>query len=396
MEGLYEQFAFKLREIDFKHKRYLYSKIDWNRRLVIIKGTRRVGKTTLTLQYVKNNCEFNESVLYVSSDNIYFSDNSLEDLAEKFVKRGGKHLFIDEIHKYPNWREELKQVLNKYVDLRIVIIGTAVLDYKDNTFISGQAVEYELAGLSFREYIMFSSDISFPACNLQDVMQKHVLISSDITRIIDPVTVFPAYIKFGHYPFYRKDRSKFFEILQNAVNLILETDLTHAKNVDFKNIFKIKKLLYYIAKNPTIKPNISQMSEKIGATRGTILQYLDYLQKARVINLLKANNIEDSFMVKPERIYLNNTNLYSALVPINNVKCFMQKTYFFNQLKIIADIKYSEESDFIVNNKSEFIVDDNSNIEKEIFQYSNKYFATDNIEIGVKNKIPLWLFGFLY
>jgi predicted AAA+ superfamily ATPase len=396
MESLYEQFAFKLRNVAYKHKRYLYERIDWNRKLVIIKGTRRVGKTTLALQYVKENYKIGNAVLYVSSDNFYFSEFSLSYLIENFVTNGGKHIFIDEIHKYPEWISEIEKVLKKFDELKIVLIGTAVAEYSENEFIFKQAAVYELAGLSFREYILFSQNIYCEVYSLKDIIENHSEICSNITREFDPLALFPAYLKYGYYPLFLEQRNKYHDILSETVSLVLESDLTYAKNIDFGNIHKIKKLLYNIALNPGEKPNIKKMSEAIGATRGTVLQYLDYLKKANILNLVKDLQADDSFMTKPEEIFLNNPNLFFAFGLGNKNERFLNKTFFQNQLSFENDIRFSQNADFIINNDLSFIIDKIEYTEQINFNSDMIFFPTDNIEIGVKSSIPLWIFGFMY
>lgn len=396
MESLYEQFAFKLRNVDYKHKRYLYEEIDWNRKLVIIKGTRRVGKTTLALQYVKENYKIDGKVLYVSSDNFYFSDKSLSYLIENFVSQGGKHIFIDEVHKYPEWINEIEKVLNKFDELKIVLIGTAITEYSDSELVFKQAVVYDLSGLSFREYLLFSDNISFGKYSLDEIIKNHSAICSEITKEIDALSIFSTYLKYGYYPLFIEHRSKYFEILSETVSMVLESDLTYARNIDFGSIHKIKKLLYYIALNPGEKPNIKKMSETIGATRGTVLQYLDYLKKANILNLIKEAQTEDSYMTKPEEIFLNNSNLYFAFgLGFKNSK-FLNKTFFQNQLSFNNEISFSQSADFVIDKGLHFILDKKLYSEQIDFNSDKIFFPTENIEIGVKNSIPLWIFGFMY
>ncbi len=396
MESLYEQFAFKLRNVDYKHKRYLYDKIDWAGKLVIIKGTRKVGKTTLALQYVKNNYKLDENVLYVSSDNFYFSDNTLKSLVEKFVQNGGKHLFIDEIHKYPEWTDEINYVLNKYDELKIVLIGTAVIDFSFNEFLNKHAKVYELRGLSFREFLLFKMGTNFETFSFNDILESHVIIASKISKEIDPLFYFSAYLKYGYYPFFISHRNEFIDILSEAIANILESDLTYAQKFDFKNIHKIKKLLYGIAQNRGQKPNIKKMSEEINATRGTVLQYIDYLHKANVLNILKEIGAEDSYLAKPETIFLNNTNLFYALGLNNEMNSFVGKTFLQNQLSFANELNFSTKVDLIVNSEYEFVMNNSSSDKQTFFNLDKIFFPTENIEIGVKNNIPLWIFGFMY
>lgn len=395
MESLYEQFAFKLRNVDYKHKRYLYERIDWNRKLVIIKGTQKTGKTTLALQYVKNNYRLDEKILYISSDNLYFSENSLTYLIEKFVSAGGLHLFIDEIHKYPEWTDEIESVLKKFEKLKVVLIGTAVLDYTENEYLLHNAAVYELKGLSFREFLLYNTGIDFGVYSLKEILFNHVDISSNISKKIDPLAYFSAYLKYGYYPFFLNHRNEFTQILSDSVFNILESDLPYALKFDFKNIHKLKKLLYGLAKTKGENPNIKKLSDEIGPTRGTILQYIDYLDKADILNTLKINGAEDSYLSKPEIIFLANTNLFYAF-GLNDKNCFFGKTFFLSQFINGNKINFSQNADFIIDDKYEIIINCKLTSSHTIFDTNKKFFPTENIEIGVKNNIPLWMFGFMY
>jgi len=396
MEDLYEVFALKLRNINFRHKRYLYEKIDWNRKLVIIKGAQGVGKSTLVLQYVKSNFKQLDKVIYISLDNIYFSANKLVSFVEKFYENGGTHIIIDEIHKYPEWESETENVLKKFGSLHIVLVGNSVINYEKISDISDNFGIYELTGLSLREYIMFTTDINLPSYSFLNIIENHVEISQTITLETDPLAYFPAYLRNGYYPFFMEDRIKFFEKLSEVVEEFIVSDLIFTKGLDYKNIPKIKHLLYYFATNPAVKPNILKISEMIGTTRGTALQYIDYLSQGRIINTIKSIDAEVSTLAKPEQVYLNNTNLYRILFPNFSDKCIVNKTLIYNQISNLYDVSTSDVSDFLIAGEYELSIG-NDKLQTEIdFKNKKKIFAVENIEIGSKNKIPLWMFGFMY
>ena len=395
MDLLFEQFAFKLRSIDFKHRRFLYDVIDWSRNPVVIKGARSVGKSSLALQYVKQKYKNYNQVLYVSADHIYFSQNSLEGFAEKFAEKGGKHLFIDEIHKYDGWHREIERVLKKFDKLHIVLIGSAVEDYGKSDYINENAAVYELPGLSLREFILFSTGLYFEPLDLDSIIESHTKISSNITAVIDPTAFIDAYLRYGYYPYFMKDRSNYPDFVIQNLNLFLESDLTNSKGVDFKNLNKIKQLLLYLANHRQAKLNISDISTHVNATRSTVLQYFYYLSQGRMLNLYKKANQDSGIMTKPDSIFLNNTNLLSVFSEIQNSDCFLQKTFFQNQLSYKYLVNYSKDSDFMVSGML-FDIVHNKGINKTILDNDKKKYVVDAIEIGVSNQIPLWLFGFMY
>jgi hypothetical protein len=396
MDDLYEVFALKLRNINFKHKRSLYDNINWNHEKIIIRGAKGVGKSTLVLQYVKNNFRSYEDIIYISLDNIYFSANKLSDFVEKFYLKGGKHVIIDEIHKYPDWESEIEKVLKKVESLHIILVVNSVSDLKSSWLDSENFTVYELNGLSLREYITFNTDLVLPSYSFRDIAENHVEISISITTQTDPLAHFPAYLRIGYYPFFMENRAKYFDKLAEDVEQFIVSDLVFTKSLDFRNISKIKHLLYYLATNPAVKPNILKLSEIIGTTRVTVLQYIDYLSQGKLITTLKSIEAEVSTLAKPEQIYLNNTNLYRILFPYEYDKCLLNKTFVLNQIGNLHDVSSSDFSDFLVVGEYELTVGFEK-IQKEMdFRNKKQIFAVENIEIGSKNKIPLWMFGFMY
>jgi uncharacterized protein len=392
MDFLFEQFAFKLRSIAVEQKRFLYETIDWSRNPVIIKGTRGIGKTQLALQFVKLNFKIDHQVLFVSANHIYFSQNSIEMLANNFVKKGGKLLLIDDIHKYKNWQEEIERVLKKFNTLKLILIGHALDDYQSSEYIRQKAAIYDLPGLSLREYIAFSNGKSFEPLDLEDILTRHAELASEITNELDPTAYLNPYLKYGYYPFFMENRSNYVELIQQSVTAFLESDLTFLKSVDFKNLSKIKQLLGFIAVRSSMRPNITELSELIGATRGTLLQYLDYLKTAGILHLIKKDNQEESVMTKPDRISIANPNLAALLQADERL---LRKTFLMNQLSVGHGINFSEQADFeITGTKFESISKLNASINK--IDSNATIHAVDTLEIGVNNQIPLWIFGFMY
>jgi predicted AAA+ superfamily ATPase len=397
MEKIIEKSLSKINKVSLKFKRYLYDEIDWNNRLVGIKGARGTGKTTLMLQRLKSNFHNNKIAVYISLDDIYYSAHSLVEFADDFVKNGGEFLFIDEVHKYNGWSKELKNIYDDHPELMIVFTSSSALEiYKGEGDLSRRTIVYNLNELSLREYIALIYNIIMPAFSLSDILIKHINISGEINRLIKPIALFNEYNRYGAYPFIAEGKTKFYERLETIVNMIIENDLQSIAGIEYQTIIKIKKLLYVLAGIVPFKPNISELSRKIGTSRDHLSKYLDLLDKANLIKQLHSDNKSISFMAKPEKIYLNNTTLMYALNENNSNPGTIRETFFMNQLSCQHELSYSKIGDFSIDNKYVFEVGGQNKTREQIKGIENSYIAADGIEYGFKDKIPLWLFGFLY
>ena len=397
MERLFEGFLTKLKGVESYFIRYLNAQIDWTDRLIGIKGGRGTGKTTLLLQHIQIHIKPGVEVLYVSLDELYFTSHTLTDLADDFVKAGGRYLFLDEVHKYPGWSREIKNLYDTYKDLQIVFTGSSMLEIsKGDADLSRRAVVYELTGLSFREFLLIEKRLTFPVVKWQDILVDHVDMAQDISKKLRPLPSFKDYLKFGYYPYFQENKKNYHQRLAATINLVIESDLPAIEHVDYSTIQKLKKLLYILSTSVPFKPNIQKLSEQIHATRGSTLLYLDYLKNAQLLSLLRGETEGNSYMNKPDKIYLNNTNLLYALAPENANVGTLRETFFYNQLQSTSSITSSEKADFTINKKMTFEIGGKNKPTDQIKGLSNTYIAADEIEIGLRNKIPLWLFGFLY
>ncbi|MCF6241011.1 MAG: AAA family ATPase [Bacteroidales bacterium] len=397
MEKLFNNSIKKIEHTKLDFKRFLMKRINWKRRLIGIKGARGTGKTTLLLQYIKENFGLSDEALYVSLDNIYFSEYKLIDLADTFVKFGGKYLFLDEVHKYPNWSREIKNIYDDYPELKIVFTGSSILEIdKSEADLSRRAVIYQLPVLSLREYVSIKYGIRHNAYSLAEILENHKEIAREINKTIKPVKVFNDYSKIGAYPFFTEAELEYESHLQRIINLILETDLPAFNSIDYSSIMNLKKLLLVISESVPFKPNISKLSVKIGVTRDTLIKYLAYLEKAHLILLLRSNTKGISKMAKPEKIFLNNSNLLFALQAQGANAGTVRETFFFNQLSVFHKVEHPAKADFIIDNTHTFEIGGKNKTQKQIAHIPNSYLVSDDIEYGFKNKIPLWLFGFLY
>lgn len=397
MDPLFESFTKILRGLDTAFIRYLHNQIDWTDRLIAIKGGRGTGKTTLMLQHIRDHIKTGPHVLYVSLDELYFTSNSLINLADDFVKGGGKFLFLDEVHKYPTWSREIKNLYDTYRELKIVFTGSSMLEIaKADADLSRRAVVYEITGLSFREFLAIENSLKVPVLKFNDILSNHTAIAEEVVKKIKPLPAFKNYLRFGYYPYYQENKNNYHQRLATTINLVIESDLPSIERVDYSTIQKLKKLLYVVSTSVPFKPNIQKLSEQIHATRGSTLLYLDYLKNAQLLNLLRSETEGISYMNKPDKIYLNNTNLLYALAPDYANTGTLRETFFYNQLKQIAKITSSDKGDFKIDGKIVAEVGGKNKTGEQIKGIAKSFIAADEIEIGLRNKIPLWLFGFLY
>ncbi len=380
-----------LDEIGKHIERELNSQIDWSHRLIAIKGARAVGKTAFLLNHVRKSCTEKKSCLYVNMNNLFFTQRGLIDFADEFYKKGGRLLVLDQIHKYPKWDKDLKYCYENYPELKIVFTVSSILRVRSNEFIADYVTVYRLNGLSFREFLNNETGNQFKSYTLSELLENHEAIATEVVSKIQPLAFFNDYLRYGCYPGYNKDKNSN-DFLLKIVNLMLEFDITYLNQIELKYLPKLKQLLYIIASQMPLQPNISKLANDIETSRATVMNYLKYLENARLIHLLtKPTNT--SAKKKPSKIYLHNTNLLYAISPDNVNDNNLCKVFFCNQMVI------AEENNVFDAGKDDFIVGDNTfkiTNDKIDSDLQHVYHVTDKIEIGSNNRIPLWLFGFLY
>lgn len=397
MNSIQEKFQRKIQDTSLSFIRSQMTDIAWEARLIGIKGARGVGKTTLLLQYIKKNLPINEETLYVSLDNIWFAENNLSDLTDSFVKKGGKYLFLDEVHKYPNWAQELKNIYDDYPQLKIVFTGSSLLEILNaRADLSRRAIIYTMQGLSYREYLNLILKVEMPILSLEDIVSNHIKLAQDLNNTIKPLQHFDSYLKSGYYPFFLEAPSLYFQRLEEVINLILEIELPLLRKVDIAYINKLKQLLQIIAQSVPFMPNISKLSERIGINRNTLISYLYFLNEAHIIKNLYRDAKGISQLQKPDKIYLDNTNLQYAFSTNNANIGNIRETFFVNQLSYKHLVEYTKQGDFRVDWMYTFEIGGAQKTKKQIKDLENAFIASDDIEYGYQNKIPLWLFGFLY
>ncbi len=398
LEYLRQEHNDYLQTVDGSYSRQSrWKDLDWSEKLLFIKGARGVGKSTMILQYIKNRFDHGTEALYITIDSLNISRMSLVDIARKHQNLGGTHLYIDEIHKYEGWSKELKNINDLYKKLHVVVVGSSILQmYQGEADLSRRAVTYNMEGLSFREFIEFQTGEKLEPFALEDVLKNHLEISMEISNKINPLILFKDYIQFGYYPFYLQGTKSFRQKLNNAINQSIEQDIVQNKEMEVTNINKVKKLLYTLAINVPFKPNSTKLAESMELNRQTLNLYLNYLNEARIINSIYSSGKAHSLISKPEKIYLDNSNL-CYLVPESRINIGnLRETFFANQVSKRYTINTSDKGDFLVDNKYFFEVGGSSKKFKQIANIPNSFVAIDEELIGYNNKIPLWLFGLLY
>lgn len=373
-------------------RRELLDEINWDDRIIGIKGFRGVGKTTFLIDIVKEKFLNDKTCLYVNLNNFYFAKRKIISFADEFYKTGGKTLLLDQIHKYPEWATELKSCYDNFPKLQIIFSASPVLRVIDgNNELKDIAKIYHLEGLSFREYLNYQSNLNFRRYSLQEIITGHLNIAQEITREIKPLAFFNDYMKEGFYPYFLNNRGFYNETLLKHINLALEIDVTYLNQIDLQYLPKLRKLLQIIASQVPFSPNVSKISAEVQTSRATIMNYLRYMKNARIINMLFSNGNEDEIK-KPDLVYLHNTNLIYAIDPENISSKILRQTFFYNQVGYQHQIKSSGKADFKVNDQYHFSVGGKYTLPAE----EDSFAAADMIETGNGNIIPLWLFGFLY
>lgn len=396
VERIYRGYQRRLKETPLSFTRFLYEKINWNDRLIGIKGARGVGKTTLMLQHIKRNFEQTDRALYVSLDNLWFSVHSLDDLVEYHYTHGGTHLFLDEVHRFPQWQTMLKNLNDDYPDLHVVYTGSSMLeiDIRQGDLSRRQMV-YQLAGLSFREFLEFECEMSISKFELTDLLQNHVTIASGITERAKILPLFEKYLRMGYYPFYKDTYEGYDFRLQEVVRQIIESDLPAVEDVQYVTIQKVKKLLMILAERVPHTPKMNELYKELETNREQGLKMLYVLERAGLLALLTTQAKNYRSLSRPDKIYLDNCNLMYALSPHVDIGT-MRETFFFNQLSVAHELLLPLQGDFYVDRHYLFEVGGRTKNFDQIKDVPDSFLAVDGTEIGHHNRIPLWMFGLLY
>lgn len=397
MESLVRRNKMLIAHTSTKMVRSIMDEINWDNRLISIRGARGIGKTTLMLQYLKiNGIDYKQS-LYVSLDGGYFTQHSLIEFAEEFYARGGKHLFLDEVHKYPTWSREVKEIYDNFPELKLVLSGSSVLNILNaDADLSRRCLPYEMQGLSFREYLWLVKNIRIEPVSLEDLLNHGDEFCDMVNEKCRPLEFFDDYLENGYYPFVLEGKRDYLTRLQSVIDFILEVELPLHCGVEVGNIRKIKSLLTILASNVPMQVDISKLSVAIGTSRQTVLSYLQSLKRARLINLLYSDESSLKKMQKPDKIYLENTNIADVLSLAAPNTGTLREAFFVNQLMYKHSVEYSSKGDFRIDGKYTVEIGGRSKGGKQIANVENGFIAADDVEYAYGNKIPLYAFGFLY
>ena len=375
-------------------RRMLMDEIDWNERMIGIKGTRGVGKTTFLLQYAKEKFGANDrKCLYINMNNFYFQERGIADFAGEFYRGGGKVLLIDQIFKQPNWSYDLRKCYDSYSGLKIAFTGSSVMRLKEeNPELNGIVTSYNLRGFSFREFLNYMSGHNFPSYSLDDIIKNHEEITRQILPKVSPLKYFQDYIHHGYYPFFLENRN-YSENLLKTMNMMTEVDILLIKQIELKYLTKIKKLFYLLALEGPKSPNISNLAKEINTSRATVMNYIKYLSDSRLINIIYP--VGQEFPKKPAKVIMNNSNLIYAIYPIHVEQQDVMETFFVNALLSGHLVNEgNKQGNYIIDENKRFRICDAENVKMRL--NNETIYARYNTEIGKDNKIPLWLFGFLY
>lgn len=396
LQPLYDSYHRKIAKVDLRFKRYLYSQINWKARIISIKGARGVGKTTMLLQHILENYEDIDQTLYASLDNLWFATHSLMDLVDWADRHGISRLYLDEVHRYEGWSQALKNIYDDYPDMSIVYTSSSLLVLDNATVdMSRRQTPYTLYGLSFREYLDLESIFKTEAIPLEDILKHHVKKAMEIVGSIKVAPFFEAYLAHGYYPFYRESLEDFPSRLRETVTVVIDSDLPAVENVTYETLQKVKKLLMIISEHVPFEPNMSELWRQLSTDNESGLKMLYALDKAQVLALLTAKTKNYKSLTKPDKIFLGNPNLMHVLCPKVD-KGNERETFFISQLRVLHDVRYPKQGDFLIDDKHLFEVGGKGKTFEQIADVPDSYLAVDDTEVGSGCRIPLWLFGFLY
>ncbi|HIY50265.1 MAG TPA: AAA family ATPase [Candidatus Barnesiella excrementavium] len=392
MESFYRTHKYLVEHVESPVKRDLMYQINKNSRLVGIKGSRGVGKTTFLLQYAKENYGLDRSCLYINLNNLYFTEHTLREFAGRFYEQGGRVLLIDQVFKYPGWSEELKYCYDHFPELKIIFSGSSVMRLKEeNPVLAGLVDSYNLRGFSFREYLNLMASTQFPSYTLDDIIAHHKSIAQEICSRVNPLDYFPGYLHHGYYPFFL-DKANFSENLVKNINMIMEVDILLIKQIELSYLPKVRRLMYLLSVQSPAPTNVSQLSKDIQISRATVMNYIKSLKDARLINMLYRDGEE--FPKKPAMVYMHNTNIIYSNRSVQVDAQAVRETFFYNTLHKDHRLNMgSKNAQFLVNREKLFRVQ--GSVPRSRIN-PNFYYAIDDLKVGSDNLIPLWLFGFVY
>lgn len=396
LQPLINNYHRKIAKIDTRFRRYLYDQVNWDARIIGIKGARGVGKTTLLMQQILLNYADIDKTLYASLDDLWFTTHSLLDLVDWADQHGLTRLYLDEVHRYDQWSETLKNIYDSYPDMSIIYTSSSLLKMDNaKADLSRRQTTYTLYGLSFREYLAFEGILSVDAIPLEELLDHHVSHAMEILKATKVAPHFESYLSHGYYPFYKESGEDFPSRLRETVSVVIENDLPAVENMSFETIQKVRKLVMIISERVPFEPNMSELWKQLVTNNDLGLRMLYALDKAQILSLLTSKAKNYKFLYKPDKIFLGNTNLMHVLCPSVH-KGNERETYFMSQLAVLHDVKHPLKGDFLIDDRYLFEVGGRKKSFEQIADIADSFLAVDDTEVGHGNRIPLWMFGFIY
>lgn len=397
MEALFKKHRIFISQVSMTIVRELIDKISWDRPLTAIKGSRGVGKTTLIRQYIKKTYGNQPGeALYCVMDSMYFTNHSLLDLAERFYQLGGKHLFLDEVHKYPTWSREIKEINDLYPNLKITFTGSSLIQILNaDADLSRRVLSYTMEGLSFREYLHFYKGIEIPSYSLDYLLKNADAFSTEVSELCRPQALFEEYLRVGYYPFYEGNEIDYYSRIENVVSFIIEQEMPQFCGIDIAYTRRLKAMLLYLADNLPYEVNIAKLSTYLEINKLTVLNYLSSMSRAELLHLLYSDNKSVTKMQKPDKIYLHNPNLLNALTSNPNIGT-IRECFAVNQLKVKHNVEYGKTGDLKIDGKIVFEIGGPDKSFNQIADLPHSYVLADGIDFPIGKKLPLWIVGFVY
>ena len=398
METLFKKHRILISQTNTKIVREMMKCVSWEKQLVCIRGSRGVGKTTLMRQYIKQKYGVNAGeALYCVMDSMFFTTHTLQEVAERFHLMGGKHLFLDEVHKYPTWSKELKEIIDLWPDMKITFTGSSLLQILNaDADLSRRVLNYDMAGLSFREYLHFYKNIELPVRSLDEILSDADAVCEEVCKVCHPQALFEEYLRVGYYPFYDGDEQEYYSRIENVVSFIIDQEMTQYCGVDPAYTRKLKAMMLFLTNNLPYDVNIAKLSSYLEINKTTVLSYLSSMQKAELLHLLYADNKSVTKMQKPDKIYVHNPNMLCALGSRQNIGT-LRECFVVNQLSAGHMVEYGKsQGDFLVDGIITFEVGGQDKTFDQIANIPNSYILADSMEFPVGKKLPLWIVGLLY
>lgn len=398
MESLFQKHRVLVSQVNMKIVRQLMNSIDWEKQLVSIRGSRGVGKTTLMRQYIRKTYGVNAGeALYLVMDSMYFTTHSLLDVAERFHLMGGKHLFLDEVHKYPTWSREIKEICDLWPDMKITFTGSSLLQILNaDADLSRRVLSYDMTGLSFREYLQFYKGIELPSYPLDKLLSDADEICKQVCDACHPQPLFEEYLRVGYYPFYDGNEQEYYSRIENVISFIIDQEMTQFCGVEPAYTRKLKAMLLFLANNVPYDVSIAKLSSYLEINKTTVLSYLSSMQRAELLNLLYADNLSVTKMQKPDKVYIHNPNMLYALSTEEKIGT-IRECFVVNQLSAKHTVEYGKtQGDFKIDGKITFEVGGKDKSFEQIADIPDSYVLADSMMFPIGKKLPLWIVGFLY